>query len=122
VEEERGHPIAYTALAKGTPVYTSDGARIGVVKRVMAVPVKDVFDGIVISTPDGDRFVDGPEVGRLYENAAELKIDLEEARRLPDPKGNPAVMAAGPDDAAQSPARYGLSRAARRFWGRISGN
>ena len=121
MEEDRGQPIAYTALAKGTAVYASDGALIGRVQRVMAVPEKDIFDGIVISTSSGSRFVDAPETGAIYENAVLLKIDSQEASRLPDPKGNPAVMAVGPDEAAESPTRFGISRAAKRFWGRISG-
>jgi len=122
VEEERGERIAYTGLAKGTPVYTSDGELLGHVQRVMAVPEKDIFDGLVVTTPSGARFVDAPETGEMYENAVLLKIDAEEAARLPDPEGNPAVMSVGPDEAAEGSARFGISRAAKRFWGRISGN
>jgi hypothetical protein len=118
----RGQPIAYTALSKGTPVYLSDEATLlGRIKTVMAVPEKDIFDGLVVTTPSGDRFVDAPETGRMYENAVYLKIDADEASRLPDPTGNPAVMSAGPDEASEGSARFGISRAARRFWGRISG-
>jgi PRC-barrel domain len=120
--EERGERIAYTALGPGTPVYTSDGERIGTVRRVLAVPEKDIFDGIVLDTAGGQRFVDAPETGELYENAVLLKIDAEEARRLPDAKGNPAVMSVGPDEMSEGSARFGIARAARRFWGRISGN
>jgi len=121
--EEWGEPIAYTALANGTAVYLSDEVTLlGRVKRVMAVPEKDIFDGIVVATADGDRFVDAPETGRMYENAIFLKIDAEEAARLPGPEGNPAVMSVGPDEAAEGSARFGITRAARRLWGRISGN
>jgi hypothetical protein len=95
---------------------------VGRVKRVMAVPEKDIFDGLVISTASGARFVDAPETGAIYENAVLLKIDSEEASRLPDPEGNPAVMSVGPDEAAQGGTRYGIGRTAKRLWGRISGN
>lgn len=122
MEGGRGERIAYTALGKGTPVYTSDDIRVGSVKRVLIVREKDIFDGIVIHTGYGDRFVDAPEVGEIYENAVLLKIDREEARRLPDPKGNPAVMSIGPDEVSEGDARFGIGRAAKRFWGRISGN
>ena len=122
MEEEHGQPVAYTAVARDTPVYASDGVLVGRVKRMMAVPEKDIFDGIVISTAEGPRFVDAPETGAMYENAVLLKIDSQEASRLPDPKGNPAVMSVGPDEAAQSGTRYGIGRAAKRLWGRISGN
>jgi hypothetical protein len=119
--EERGERIAYTALARGTPVYTSDGEMIGNVRRVLAVPEKDIFDGIVLDTAAGQRFVDAPETGELYENAVLLKIDAAEAARLPDAKGNPAVMSVGPDEMAEGAARFGITRAAKRFWGRVSG-
>jgi hypothetical protein len=118
VEQDRGHRIAYTALAKGTPVYSSDDVLVGHVKRVMEVRAKNIFDGVVISTKSGTRFVDAPEVGELYENAMLLKIDAEEASRLPDPKGNPAVMKVGADDLVGG---SGVGRAAKRFWGRMSG-
>jgi hypothetical protein len=120
--EERGERIAYTALATGTPVYTSDGTMLGTVKRVLAVPEKDIFDGIVLDTAAGQRFVDAPETGELYERAVLLKIDADEAQRLPDAKGNPAVMQVGPDEMSEGSARFGITRAAKRFWGRISGN
>jgi hypothetical protein len=122
VEGERGERIAYTALAKDTPVYASDDVLIGRVKRVLIVREKDIFDGIVIHTGYGDRFVDAPEVGEIYENVVLLTIDSNEARRLPDPKGNPAVMSVGPDEVTEGEARFGITRAAKRFWGRISGN
>jgi|SRR5947208_8139272 len=122
MEEDHGQPIAYTAVVKGTAVYASNGVLVGRVKRMMAVPEKDIFDGIVISTATGDRFVDAPETGAMYEKAVLLKIDSDEASRLPDPTGNPAVMAVGPDEAAEGKTRFGIGRAAKRFWGRISGN
>jgi hypothetical protein len=121
VEGDRGERIAYTALANGVAVYASDDVLVGRVKRVLLVPEKDIFDGIVIHTGYGDRFVDAPEVGEIYENAVLLKIDSAEAKRLPDAKGNPAVMSIGPDEVTEGQARFGLTRAARRFWGRISG-
>ena len=122
MEEDHGQPIAYTAVVKGTAVYASNGVLVGRVKRMMAVPEKDIFDGIVVTTASGDRFVDAPETGAIYEHAVFLRIDAEEASRLPDPKGNPAVMSVGPDEAAEGAARFGIARAAKRFWGRISGN
>jgi hypothetical protein len=112
VEEERGQRIAYTALAKGTPVYTSDEVLIGRVKRVLIVREKDIFDGVIVDTHSGARFVDAPEVGEIFENAVLLKIDAEAAGRLPDPKGNPAVMSVGPDDVAEGP---GLRERLRRW-------
>ena len=39
-----------------------------------------IFDGIVIDTPDGRRFVDAPEVARIFERAVVLTITADEAR------------------------------------------
>jgi DNA end-binding protein Ku len=40
------HPIAWLALGKGTPVYSSDGEEIGKVSTVVADVQKDIFSGI----------------------------------------------------------------------------
>ena len=45
-----------------------------------------IFDGIVISTPRGRRFVDAPEVARITERRVTLTIDVEEAQSLPEPR------------------------------------
>lgn len=88
-ERDLGLPSSYIALPRGVPVLTSDGVEIGVVKKVLAVHLKDVFDGIVVRTPSGDRFVDGPEVARIYEGGVVLSIDAAQAAELPPPEANP---------------------------------
>jgi rRNA processing protein Gar1 len=80
-----GDPTSYMAVAKGTPVYTAVGTEIGRVKKVLAVPVKNVFDGIIIRTREGDRFVDAPEIDRLYERAVLTTLTDEQARALEPP-------------------------------------
>lgn len=89
-----GPPSSYIALARGVPVITSDGEEIGTVRKVLAVHVKDVFDGIVVRTPAGDRFVDGPEVERIYERGVVLSIDAAAAAELPKPDANPLAGSA----------------------------
>ena len=108
---ERGHPISYRVLAKGTPVETADGEVIGHVKRVLEVRAKDVFDGVVVRTRDGDRFVDSHEIDRLYENAMVLNLSAEAAALLPKPGESPATYAPSPT--------AGLKRAGRRLWRRM---
>ena len=114
---DAGDPISYRVLQKGTPVESSDGQPVGAVKRVMEVRSKDVFDGIVIETRAGARFVDAPEVDRIYERLVTLKIDGATAARLPKPGENPAVLDVGPDDATRSSLWLG----ARRLWSRLLG-
>lgn len=73
------------ALAKGTPVLTADGQEFGRVRRVLQVQVKNIFDGIVVRTARGDRFLDAPEVERIYERAVVTSLSADEAAALPEP-------------------------------------
>jgi len=82
--EDYGHAIGYNVLARGTPVRSSDGIAIGTVRRVQDNAREHIFDGIVIDTPDGRRFVDAPEVTRIFERAVVLTITAEEALGLPE--------------------------------------
>jgi hypothetical protein len=82
--DDDGHAIGYKVLARGTPVRTSDGVEIGTVRRVQDNAREHIFDGIVIDTPDGRRFVDAPEVARIYERAVVLTLTAEEAQELPE--------------------------------------
>jgi sporulation protein YlmC with PRC-barrel domain len=84
-----GHAISYKVLARGTPVSTADGVEIGRVRDVLESSREQIFDGLVVDTPEGVRWVDAPEVARIYERRVVLAIGAEEARQLPerDPKG-----------------------------------
>jgi hypothetical protein len=84
VEHDDGHAIGYKVLRRGTPVRTSDGVQIGTVRRVQDNAREHIFDGIVIDTPDGRRFVDAPEVARIFERAVVLSITAEQAKELPE--------------------------------------
>lgn len=84
-DRELGAPTSYLALPKGIPVFAASGREIGRVKKVLAVPIKNVFDGIVIRTPDGDRFVDAPESGRLFERGVATTLTDAEVAALEVP-------------------------------------
>ena len=87
---DEGHQSGYQALPRGVPVFSSDDVEIGTVHRVLDNAREHIFDGIVIRTRDGRRFVDAPEVARTAERAVTLSITAEEAAALPPPdKGAP---------------------------------
>ena len=94
---DHGNPIAYTALAEGTRVYTSDGEQLGLLERVLADEGADIFDGLVVDTAHGERFVDAPDVGELYERGVVLKLSGEQARALKEPTPAPSVIDVAPD-------------------------
>jgi hypothetical protein len=80
------HPIAYTALQPGTPVQTSDGQPFGTVRSVLVDEKVAVFDGIVVSTADGPRFVDADQVGTIWTTYVATTLSAEQAAALPAPE------------------------------------
>jgi hypothetical protein len=87
VVEDEGHQIGYQALGRGVPVVSSDGIEIGTVQRVLDNAREHIFDGIVIRTSDGRRFVDAPEVARIAERRVTLNITATEATELQEYRG-----------------------------------
>ena len=86
---DEGPAISYKLLRRGTPVQASDGTRLGTTDRVLENEREHIFDGLVVSTREGTRFVDAPEVARIAELRVTLGIDAAAAAQLPerDPKG-----------------------------------
>jgi hypothetical protein len=79
------HPIAYTALQPGTPVQTSEGQHFATVQAVLVDEKVSVFDGIVVQTADGTRFVDADHVGSIYTSCVRTTLTAEQAANLPLP-------------------------------------
>ena len=85
------YPIAYTALQPGTPVQTSDGDQFATVQAVLVDEKVSVFDGIVVTTPDGTRFVDADHIGSIYTTYVCTTLSAEQAANLPLPDGSSLV-------------------------------
>jgi len=82
-----GHPIHYSAVERGTPVYTSDEVELGKVDEVIDNYREHILDGFVIEIREGGlRFVDAPEVARTGERGVALSIDAAAASGLPTPE------------------------------------
>lgn len=95
-------PIAYTALQKGTPVQSKDGQVFGTVEHVLTVEEVDVFDGIVVRTSEGVRFVDADHVAQIFTTRVMTTLSTEEAAQLPLPDQDPVYDADAADDTGQS--------------------
>ena len=106
--DDDGQQIGYKVLPRGTPVISSDGEQVGTVLRVLDNARENIFDGIVIRTRDGRRFVDAPEVARITDRRVTLTIDGAEARDLPEHRGMLGAL------------EHGARRRLRR-WGRRLG-
>ncbi len=94
--QDCGSPIAYLVLQPGTAVYTSGRERIGTVEQVLFVQEEDVFDGIVVQTGDGARFVDASDVDGIFERCVITSLSLEQAKALPPPETAPPVYGVDP--------------------------
>jgi ribosomal protein L10 len=86
MESDDGHAISYKALRRGTPVWAVDGTEVGKVRKVQDNTRENIFDGIVVESRDGMRFVDAPEVKRVAELAVTLTITAEEFSELTAPQ------------------------------------
>jgi hypothetical protein len=84
-----GSPISYQALATHTPVITSSGAEFGTVAHVLADEHLDVFDGIVVKTHRGIRFLDRDQITAITTTAVKTSLSEAESEALPEPAGEP---------------------------------
>jgi hypothetical protein len=90
--DDDDHQIGYQALPRGVRIVSSDGEELGTVHRVQDNAREHIFDGIVMRTGDGMRFVDAPEVARITSRQVTLTIDAAEARELPEHRGRLGSM------------------------------
>ncbi len=104
------HPIAYTALQPGTPVRTSDGQQFSTVLSVLVDEKVSVFDGIVVQTAAGARFVDADQIGTIYTTYVATTLSAQEAGGLPAPEASNLIDI--------KPSRSMADRLRRMFRGR----
>jgi hypothetical protein len=100
MSESGAHPIAYTALRPGTPVQTSDGHPFGSVQAVLVDELVSVFDGIVVETAEGRRFVDADQVGSIWTTHVRTTLSAEQAADLPLPEGSNLIPIKPPGSVA----------------------
>jgi hypothetical protein len=85
-----GHAVHYSAVERGTPIFSSDGVEVGSVDSILDNYDEHIFDGIVMKDDAGElRFVDAPEVARTAERAVTLTIAAAKAAELPPPEQGP---------------------------------
>lgn len=90
-EDPEDHPIAYTALRPGTPVRTRDGQAFATVQAVLVDERVAVFDGIVVQSAEGTRFVDADQIGSIWTSHVATTLTAEQAAALPLPEGSTLV-------------------------------
>ena len=94
--------ISYQAVPAGVPVLTSTGREIGTLEHVLQIPEEDLFDGLVVATQDGLRFVDADQVQVITPAYVRSSLDDEAAAHLPAPHGAPVYHVDALQDTGQS--------------------
>jgi hypothetical protein len=82
---DEGPPSSYLLLANDTPVYCSDEVTAGAVKEVLREPEKDIFDGLVVTTRNGDRYVAAELVAAIHERGVDITLPYDKVAGLPVP-------------------------------------
>jgi hypothetical protein len=91
-----GAAIHYSAVAPGTPVYSSDGLEVGAVREMLDNYREHIFDGVVFRDSGGTmRFADAPEVARTAERGVTLNLSAAEAAELGPPEKGRTSIAPG---------------------------
>src|ERR1700743_1564278 len=94
--------ISYLAVPSGVPVVTATGHEIGTLEHVLQIPEEDLFDGLVVATKDGLRFVDADQVQVLTPTYVRSTLDDDAAAHLPAPDGAPVYHVDALQDTGQS--------------------
>jgi len=84
-----GTPISFEAAARGTPVLSSSGKTIGTLEHVLEVSDLDIFEGIVIATGHGLRFIDADHLPEFTTTHIRSSLSDEDAAKLAPPSGPP---------------------------------
>lgn len=71
----------------GSPVLTRSGTVIGTLEHVLEVPESGTFDGVVIATDWGLRFIPADTIELITVLHIRCALDDAEAARLPPPVG-----------------------------------
>ena len=94
--------IAYTALQSGTAVLDSAGEPFGTVAHVLQDESLDLFDGVVVTTPGGLRFLDASQVTSISDDAVHSSVAPELTGSLPEPDGAPVYTVDALQDTGDS--------------------
>ncbi len=97
-----GIPIAYSALQKGVPVVAVSGREFGTVEHVLEIPAEDLFDGIVVSTGAGLRFVDRDQIELITTTSVRCALTDEQVADLSPPNAAPVFSVNPAEDAGSS--------------------
>jgi hypothetical protein len=86
-------PVSYEGVPLGVPLLSSSGQQFGTLDKVLEIPSEDLFDGVIVKTHHGRRFVDRDQIAEITTEYIKCDLDDEAAENLPEPSGTPAFDA-----------------------------
>jgi hypothetical protein len=111
-----GSPVSYLGLELGTAVVTSSGTQFGTVEHVLQIPSLDLFDGIVVKTRHGERFVDRDQITEIRTTVVRCALTDEQADALPPPDGTRALRPDFSEDEGHSLTAWYGRTFGRQHW------
>jgi hypothetical protein len=94
--------VSYQAAVPGTPVLTRSGTEIGTLEHVLEVPSLGLFDGIVVATDWGLRFIAADQVELITIRNVRCTLDDAEAAKLLPPDGAAVYRVSSLDEIGDS--------------------
>lgn len=94
--------VSYQAAVPGTPVLTRSGREIGTLEHVLEVPSLGLFDGIVVATDWGLRFIAAGDVELITVRHVRCSLDDAQAARLSPPEGTAVYRVSALDEIGDS--------------------
>jgi hypothetical protein len=90
---EDAEPVSYQGVPHGTSVLSVSGNEFGTLAKVLEIDSEDVFDGLIVKTPHGDRFVDRDQIVEITTKYIKCDLTDDAATQLPEPGGSPVYKA-----------------------------
>lgn len=85
---EDAQPVSYEGATHGVPMLSSTGTQFGTLEKVLEIPSEDLFDGVIVSTSHGRRFVDRDQIAQITTEYIRCTIDDDSVAALPEPSGS----------------------------------
>lgn len=84
---DSAEPVSYEGVPEGVPMLSSSGRQFGTLDKVLEVPSEDLFDGMIVKTHHGRRFVDRDQISEITTEYVKCALTDEQAAELPEPEG-----------------------------------
>jgi hypothetical protein len=86
---EGAEPISYQGVPLDVPVLSSTDEKFGTLDKVLQIPSEDLFDGVIVHTAHGKRFVDRDQIDEITTKYIKCNLDAAAVEALPKPDGSP---------------------------------